>query len=37
MLLFGTWMLTLVLANASIPSSCNLVGEFFSSIVMLWV
>ena len=40
--LFGTLMLTLVLANASIPLSCNFVGEFFhywgfSSIVMLWV
>ena len=28
--LFGTLMLTLVLANASIPLSCNFVGEFFS-------
>ncbi len=28
--LFGTLMLTLVLANASIPLSCSFVGEFFS-------
>ena len=28
--LFGTLMLTLVLANASLPLSCNFVGEFFS-------
>ena len=28
--LFGTLMLVLVLANASIPLSCNFVGEFFS-------
>ena len=28
--LFGTLMLTLVLANASIPLSCNFVGEFIS-------
>ena len=28
--LFGTLMLTLVLANASIPLSCNFIGEFFS-------
>ena len=28
--LFGTLMLTLVLANAVIPLSCNFVGEFFS-------
>ena len=27
--LFGTLMLTVVLANASIPLSCNFVGEFF--------
>ncbi len=31
--LFGTLMLTLVLANASIPLSCNFVGEFFSLLV----
>ena len=28
--LFGLLMLTLVLANASIPLSCNFVGEFLS-------
>ena len=28
--LFGILMLTLILANASIPLSCNFVGEFFS-------
>ncbi|CAI7991076.1 NADH-ubiquinone oxidoreductase chain 4 [Geodia barretti] len=30
MQLFGALMLALVLANASIPLSCNFVGEFFS-------
>ena len=28
--LYGILMLTLVLANASIPLSCNFIGEFIS-------